>query len=147
MKERTKTKSSVQGQNTNKKTKPKPYIDYKTAGILARMYDFIIDANYERKTVYEELGYAIKQLQIIQKRLAPVDDPEEQFAHFNRDHFTHNIAQLRADAWEAGLTTTLFEKLKDREFRNRFIGFMKEPVTKEEIEDRYEDHDKEDKSE
>ena len=114
-----------------------PYIDYKTAGIFARMYDFIIDANNERKSIYEELGRMITYLQVIQERLAPVNDPDDQYAHFNRDHFTHNIARLRADAWEAGLTSTLFEKLKDKKFRDRFIGLGGEPVNKEEIEDHY----------
>ena len=33
--------------------KEKPFIDYKTARVMARMYDFIVNANYERKKNYE----------------------------------------------------------------------------------------------
>jgi len=82
-----------------KEKKQQPYIDYKTAEVFARMYDFIIDANDERKTVYEELGRMITRLQAVQNKLAPAENPDDQYAHFNRDHFTNNIAQLRADAW------------------------------------------------
>ena len=118
-----------------------PYIDYKTAGIFARMHDFIINANQERKAICEELDRMITWLQIAQDNLSPVEDPNNQYAHFDYDHFTHNIARLRNDAWEAGLTSTLFEKLKDVEFRRRFTGWgrMDEPVLEEEIKDRYEE--------
>jgi len=117
------------------KKKTKPYIDYKTAGIFARMYDFIIDANNERESIHEELGRMIALLQVVRDRLAPVENPDDQYAHFNRDHFTHPVANLRADAWEAGLTSILFRKLGNKEFRNRFTGWTGEPVLKEEIED------------
>jgi len=124
----------------SKTKQTQPYIDYKTANILTRMYDFIIDANHERKTVYEELGRMITLLQVVQDQLAPVENPNEQFAHFDRDHFTHNIAQLRADAWEAGLTSTLFDKLKDKQFRSRFSGWLPGlPVLEHEIKDVYEE--------
>jgi hypothetical protein len=115
-----------------------PYIDYKTANTFVRMYDFIINANYERKVVCKEIERLILWLEVARDNLAPVDNPNDQYAHFDRDHFTHNIARLRADAWEAGLTSTLFEKLKDKKFRDRFIGFCPgEPVLKEEIKDHY----------
>jgi hypothetical protein len=115
----------------------KLYIDYKTAKTFVRMYDFIIHTNNERKAIHEELDNLIAWIQVFQDRLAPVEDPGNQYAHFDRDHFTHDIARLRNDAFEAGLTSTLFEKLKDKEFRNRFTGFTGAPVLKEEIEDHY----------
>jgi hypothetical protein len=124
-----------------KETNPKPYIDYKTAKTFVRMYDFIIHANEMRKSMFDELERTIAILRHAQKSLSPVENPEEQFAHFNYDHFTHHIANLRADAWEAGLTSTLFEKLKDGKFRDRFTGgrIINDPVLKEEIEDHYSD--------
>jgi hypothetical protein len=47
-------------QGTTKKEKP--YIDYKTANIMARIYDFIIHANYERKRIYDELSSMLTSL-------------------------------------------------------------------------------------
>ena len=116
-----------------KKQKP-PYIDYQTAKVFARMYDFIIHANKMRESMCQDLDRAIMALQMAKSRLAPVEDPENQFAHFNRDHFTHDIARLRADAWEAGLKEPLFEKLHDKSFRDRFTGWLLPAVQKEEIE-------------
>jgi hypothetical protein len=43
------------------------------------------------------------------------------------------------DIREAGMTKTLYEKLKDRDFRKRFSGWLLPPVSKEEIEDRYDE--------
>ena len=117
--------------------KQQPYIDHKAAKMFVRMYDFINHANHMRAKMYQELESAIAALQVYQDRLAPVEDPDNQYAHFKYDHFTHDIARLRADAWEAGLTSTLFEKLKDKKFRDRFTGWLGDPVLKEEIEDHY----------
>jgi hypothetical protein len=120
-----------------RENKPKPYIDYKTAKTLDRMYDFIIHANEMRSSMCDELNRIIATLQQAKLCLAPVEKPENQYAHFSYDHFTHDIARLRADAWEAGLTHTLFEKLKDKQFKDRFLGGHGEPVQKEEIEERF----------
>jgi len=123
-----------------RKEKPQPYIGYKTAIALDRMHDFIIHANNQHKALYEELGSMIRILQSIQQQFSPMKDPNNQWEYFERDHFTNPVATLRADAWEAGLTKTLFEKLKDKAFQIRFTGFygLREspnPVLKEEIED------------
>ena len=123
-----------------KTKKTQPYIDYKTANVLDGMHDFIIHANNERKAIYEELSNLIAWLQVFQDKFAPVENPDDKYAHFDRDHFTHNIARLRHNAWEAGLTSTLFEKLNNEQFRSRFIGWLPGlPVLEHEIKDVYEE--------
>jgi len=128
----------------NKKIKLAPYIDYDKATFLTRLYDFINRANQMRKDVYTELDYMSRTLAIMQNKIsemkqafAPVENPNANCTFHEND-----IEALRAFAWEAGLTRTLFEKLKDRVFRNRFTGCLwkhGEPVLKEEIEDHYAD--------
>jgi hypothetical protein len=80
--------------------------------------------------VYTELDFMSRTLAIMQSKISemkaaftPVEDPENHIAYLNYDHFTNDISSLRHDSWEAGLTTTLFEKLKDRAFRKRFTGW------------------------
>jgi len=122
--------------------KTQPYIDYNTATYLTRLYDFIRRANQMRKDVYTELDYMSRTLAIMQNKIremkaafSPVENPNVQVTYHDND-----IEALRAYAWEAGLTKTLFEKLKDRCFRNRFTGLAGlPPVLKEEIEDHYAD--------
>jgi len=119
-----------------------PYIDYDKADFLTRLYDFINRANQMRKDMYRELDYASRYLETVQDRIsemkqayAPVENPNADCASHDND-----IKALRAFAWEAGLTRTLFEKLENQCFRNRFTGLTgAQPVTKEEIEDRYDD--------
>jgi hypothetical protein len=121
-----------------------PYIDYKTATYLTRLYDFINHANQMRKDVYTELDYMSRSLAIMQNKIremkaafTPVEDPNARCTFYE-----HDIEALRAYAWEAGLTKALFGKLKDRVFRVRFTGCYGEPgepVLKDEIEDRYPD--------
>ena len=41
---------------------------------------------------------------------------------------------------EAGLTEALFEKMKDRQFQNRFRGLGFPPVQREEVEERLEEN-------
>ena len=123
--------------------KEKPFIDYKTANIMARMFDFICGANYERKKIEQELNYAINSLQQIKKSLEPLVDPNENMGHLDRLGWTNGIAELRGDLWEMGLTHKLFEKLKDRDFRYRFVGYFMPPVQEAEIKDIYvEENDK-----
>jgi hypothetical protein len=122
----------------------KPHIGYKTAHVLSFLYDFINRSNQMRKDVYTELDYMSRSLAIMQNKIsemkqafAPVENPNERCTFHEND-----IEALRAYAWEVGLTKTLFEKLKDRDFRNRFTGCYGspgEPVLKEEIEDHYAD--------
>jgi len=120
-----------------------PYIDYDKATFLTRLYDFIDRANRMRKDVYTELDYMSRTLAIMQSKIgemkqafAPIENPNARCTYHEDD-----IEALRAIAWEAGLTRTLFEKLKDRIFRNRFTGHLGKPVPKEEIEDHHADDD------
>jgi len=123
-----------------------PYIDYDKATFLTRLYDFINQANQMRENVYRELDYMSRTLAIMQnqisdmkKAFAPVENPNAHCTEYEDD-----IEALRSIAWEAGLTKTLFEKLKDRLFRNRFTGCLgkpSQPVLKEEIEDHYPDEE------
>ena len=123
-----------------------PYINYDKAAFLTRLYDFINHANQARKNVYTELDYMSRTLAIMQSKIsemkkdfAPVENPNARCTFYDND-----IEALRSCAWEAGLTVTLFEKLKDRVFRNRFTGCYGkpgEPVLKEEIEDHYPDEE------
>jgi hypothetical protein len=121
-----------------------PYVDYKTADLLTRLYDFIIRANQMRKNVYTELDYMDRRLAIMQNKISEMKAAFAPLENPNADCTSHDddIKALRAYAWEAGLTQTLFEKLKDRGFRYRFSGCLGKPgkpVTKEEIEDHYSD--------
>jgi hypothetical protein len=118
-----------------------PYIDYRSANLLTRMYDFINRANKMRKDVYTELDCMSRSLATMQNKIremkeafAPLENPNAHCTEHEDD-----IKALRAYAWEAGLTKTLFEKLKDRAFRSRFTGCLGKgnPVPKEEIEDHY----------
>jgi len=118
-----------------------PYIDYRKATFLTRLYDFINRANQMRKDVYTELDFMSRTLAIMQDRIrvmkqafSPIKNPNSNCTEHEDD-----IEALRAFAWEAGLTKTLFEKLKDRTFRYRFMGVYAEPVLKKEIEDHYAD--------
>jgi len=121
-----------------------PYIDYDKAAFLTRLYDFINRANQMRKNVYTELDYMARTLTMMQNHInemkaafSPVENPNAHCTFHEND-----IEALRAYAWEAGLTSTLFEKLEDQCFRNRFTGLVKvHPVSKEEIEDRYADEE------
>jgi hypothetical protein len=119
--------------------KEKPYIDYKAANVIARMYDFITNANYERKRIYGELNLILTLLQGLRERFKPLEDPSNWAAGLELDHIPDGILNISHDAWEMGLTRTLFEKLNDRSFRYRFVGLSGDPVLKDEIEDRYED--------
>ncbi|MDR2951866.1 MAG: hypothetical protein LBU82_01345 [Treponema sp.] len=118
-----------------------PYIDYDKATFLARLYDFIVRANQMRKDVYTELGHMDRYLAIMQNRVSEMKAAFAPLENPNADCTSHDddIKALRAFAWEAGLTQTLFEKLEDKLFRYRFTGDMGKPVAKEEIEDRYSD--------
>jgi hypothetical protein len=114
-----------------------PYIDYKPAHTLAFFYDFINRSNQMRKDVYAELDYMSRTLAVMQNKIKemkqqfpPVENPNARVTFHEND-----IEALRAYAWEAGLTKTLFEKLKDRWFRNRFTGLAGKPVHQEEIKD------------
>jgi hypothetical protein len=122
--------------------KEKPYIDYKTAKVLARMYDFIIHANNERKCIYDKLNFMITSLRRLQELFTPLEDPSKWASGLEYDHIPDGILNISHDAWEAGLTHTLFEKLKDRKFWDRFTGWLGDPVLKEEIEDHYDFEDK-----
>ena len=125
-----------------KAKKTQPYIGYDKATFLTRLYDFITRANQMRKNVYTELDFMSRTLAIMQKQIdemkqafTPLENPNARCTEHEDD-----IEALRAFAWEAGLTKTLFDKLKDRTFRTRFTGCYGEPgepVLKEEIEDHY----------
>ncbi len=115
--------------------KEKPFIDYKTANIMARMYDFITDANVERKKMEQEINRAIEVLQCVKKYLEPLADPNDHLGHLSPLGWTNSVASLRADAWEIGLSHTLFEKLADKNFRNRFTGWALPAVQEAEIKD------------
>ncbi|MDR1240136.1 MAG: hypothetical protein LBK27_08470 [Treponema sp.] len=117
--------------------KQKPYIDYKTAKVMVRMYDFIIDANHERKRIYDELNFMLTSFRRLQELFKPLEDPSNWASVLKRDHIPDGILNISHDAWEMGLSHTLFEKLKDREFRDRFTGWSGDPVFKEEIKDHY----------
>jgi hypothetical protein len=119
--------------------KEQPFIDYKTANIMARMFDFITSANYERKKIAQELDLAINALQSVRKALEPLVDPDDNIGHLTPLGWTNNIASLRADAWEIGLSHKLFKKLADKDFRNRFVLGFNPPVLEAEIKDIYED--------
>jgi hypothetical protein len=118
-----------------KQEKPRPYIDYKTARVFVRMYDFIIHANQAQKSLNDELEHLIYTIRLFQEKYAPRENPEKWADALKRDHIPNAIANIRPDSWEAGLTQTLFEKLKDKQFRDRFTGWLGDPVLKEEIED------------
>jgi len=125
-----------------KETKPKPYIDYKTARVLSLMYDFVTNAKYERDLVIKELERQITFLHMTITNLETVsDDPDNWGQALDKWGFKDNIARLRNTAWNAGLTSTLFEKLKDKKFRDRFNGWGGLPVLKEEIEDHYDEQE------
>jgi hypothetical protein len=117
-----------------------PYIDYKTADVMARMFDFINNASKVKKSIYNELERMIGTMRSLQKDLTPIsDDPNNWASALDYDHFKDDIANIRHDAREMGLTQTLFEKLKNEEFRDRFTGWLQPPVLKEEIEDHFEE--------
>jgi len=126
-----------------KTKKTQPYIDYGTATYLTRLYDFINRANRMREDMRTELDEMSGYLAMLQSKInemkqwfQPVEDANARCTFHEND-----IEALRAYAWEAGLTKTLFEKLKDQCFRNRFTGLggSLPPVLKGEIEDRYSD--------
>ena len=120
-----------------KQEKPQPYIDYKTARVFVRMYDFIIHANQAQKSLNDELERLVCTIRLFQEKYAPRENPEKWADALKRDNIPNTIANIRHDSWEAGLTHTLFEKLKDKQFRDRFTGWLGDPVLKEEIEDHY----------
>ena len=124
-----------------KKNKKQPYIDYDTAVYLTRIYDFINRANQMHEEMFRQSDYLHRYLELaqgqilqMQKMFTPVDDPNTGIGKFE-----NCVNALRTIAWEAGLTSTLFEKLKDQKLRNRFTGFGAPVLKKEEIEDVYED--------
>jgi len=118
---------------------PEPFIDYKTANVMTRMYDFIIHANNTKEYVYNEIERVITTLKYLQREFIPREDPNSWADALQYDHIPDSIANIRHDAWAAGLTDTLFKKLKDKEFRDRFTGWLGAPVTQDEIIDIYED--------
>ncbi|MDR0464246.1 MAG: hypothetical protein LBG94_03910 [Treponema sp.] len=119
------------------KTK-KPFIDYKTALMLECMYDFIMTANYFCERFNRELDNFEASIKLFRSALAPREKPEKWADALKHDHFDNLIADMRHTTWEMGLTDTLFEKLKDRKFRNRFTGlFPNLPVLENEIKDHY----------
>ena len=120
-----------------RKTKAKPYIDYKTASVLARMRDFIIHENEAHRVLHAELERMADNIRWLQKKFAPRAIPNDWADALERDRIPNAIANIRHDAWEAGLTDTLFDKLGDRAFRDRFVGWMGEPVLEDEIVERY----------
>ena len=123
----------------SKTKKPLPYIDYKIASIFTRMHDFIIHSNYFVERFHRELDNLEASIHIFRSALAPREKPEEWVDALQYDHIPNLIANLRHDTWSAGLIDTLFEKLKDRKFRDRFTGWLGDPVLEQEIEDHYDD--------
>jgi len=136
------------------KRKARPYIDYKTAGILARMHDYILYANDANKFLAIELDRLVFNIGIAdsKERMAgyvhifqdtilrfykPKLDPNKWTDAVGHEGIFDTVAKIRHSAWEMGLTETLFEKLKDRNFRNRFTGWLGNPVLEGEIVDRY----------
>jgi len=119
----------------------KPYIDYEKATFLMRLYDFINQANQMRKNVYRRLDYMSRTLETMQDEINEMKQKYSPVENLNEHCTSHDddIKSLRAYAWEAGLTQTLFEKLEDGVFQLRFTGDIKRPVLKEEIEDHYPD--------
>jgi hypothetical protein len=117
---------------TKQKTAKKetPYIDYKTANIMARMYDFITHANYARKRIYDELDSMSTSLRRLQEQFKPIEDPSNWASGLEYNHIPDSLLNISHDACEMGLNHTLFEKLKDRKFRNRFTGWLNPPVLK-----------------
>ncbi|WP_461257674.1 hypothetical protein, partial [Treponema sp. R80B11-R83G3] len=120
-----------------KTKKTQPYIDYDKAAFLTRLYDFINRANQMREDVYTQLDYMDhlfgmmkEQISFMKQAFAPVGNPNDRVTFYE-----HDIEALRSYAWSAGLTKTLWEKLKDQNFRHRFSGFINTPVQKDEIED------------
>jgi hypothetical protein len=99
------------------------------------MYNFIVDSEELREKVNKKLLGLIRELQMFYDDLNPTQ--EEKRKYFAMMGHIDPIDRLRHDAWETGLTDTLFEKLKDKNFRDRFTGWLQPPVTKEEIEDHY----------
>ena len=120
--------------------KQEPYIDYKTANVLAWMFTFMDYFNQACKIMHEDLESMINRLRMVQVEFEPRTDLNECYDKFERDHFTNLLARLRHDAQEAGLTEALFEKMKDRQFQNRFRGLGFPPVQREEVEERLEEN-------
>jgi hypothetical protein len=102
--------------------KEKPYIDYKTARVLDRMHDFIIHANNEREHICRELNTMRCSLNRMMELFQPLKDPGNWATGLEYDRIPDGLLNISHDAWEAGLTNTLFEKLKDRQFQCRFTG-------------------------
>jgi len=119
-----------------KAKKQQPYIDYSTAVNLTNLCDFINRANRMRSDMLRQLYFLQGHLQIVQTQIndmkrmfSPVENINAGVGDFDND-----IEALRTFAWELGLSHTLFEKLKDQRFRNRFTGLNKvEPVQEDEI--------------
>ena len=122
------------------KAKKQPYIDYGTAAHLIQIHDFINRANRMRQAMLRRLDFLDRDLQIAQNKIndmkqmfSPVENPDAGVGDFGND-----IDALRTYAWELGMSHTLFDKLKDQQFRNRFTGLNKaNPVQKDEIKDIY----------
>jgi hypothetical protein len=114
---------------------------YKNAlAILSGHYDFIIHANDVKKCIYNELEHVIHVIKLMQKFVTPMSDPNDWTSSMEYDRFKDDMARMRHDAWEMGLTHTLFDKLADRDFQLRFRGFYENhPVVQEKIEDHYDD--------
>ena len=122
------------------KARKQPYIDYGTAARLIQIHDFINRANRMRRDMLRQLDFLDRDLQIVQTKIndmkqmfSPVENPDAGVGDFDND-----IDALRTYAWELGMSHTLFDKLKDQQFRNRFTGLNKaNPVQKDEIKDIY----------
>jgi hypothetical protein len=82
----------------------KPYIDYKTADVMARMYDFIVDSEELREKVNRKLLGIIRELQMFYDDLNPIQ--EEKRKYFAIMGHIDPIDRLRHDSWEMGLTDT-----------------------------------------
>jgi hypothetical protein len=101
------------------------------------MRDFIIHANYERERIYSELRSMDAEISRLQELFKLVGYLNNRGSGLEYDHIPDCILNIRHNAWKMGFTNTLFEKLKNREFKKRFIGWSNPPVRQEEIEDRY----------
>ena len=114
-----------------------PYIDYKTATNMTRHFDFINRANRMFREMLTQLNRLNDYLELSQHQInemiewyVPVPDTNKGGGAFDND-----VRALRTFAQEAGLTRTLFEKLKDDQFRARFTGWLYPPVQQEEIQE------------
>ncbi|MDR1252927.1 MAG: hypothetical protein LBK62_12325 [Treponema sp.] len=114
--------------------KQKPFFDHETAERLFWMREFIVHAEEVRQKVNDEPLRSIRYLQAAYDDLNPTE--EEKRKYFAMMGHIDPIDRLRHDFWKSGGTDTLFENLGNRDFWNRFRGFLNPPVTEEEIKDK-----------